>query len=263
VLKLLAVSRCWKPTSYFTRFITPGEWSIVMTESVCVCLSASISPELQVRSSPKFCCILPVAVAWSSSGGTVRRSVLPVLWMTSCLLISQGCLTSPPSKFTCSLGLGYKRCAVIPVAGQQTHGPIFQALKVTPQVAAVGAESVVYSMTGLFSKIPACLALLMCIRESIALLVTMVQLYCWIILSLCERISVKVCFSGSCNGYGIGLVTQRSRVRLPPILPSGNNLRQVVKGQWCSVTRKVTVGLVSHWPCVTDLSGLSVYGHKA
>jgi len=139
VLKLLAVSRCWKPTSYFTRFITPGEWSIVMTESVCVCLSTSISPELQVRSSPKFCCILPVTVAWSSSGGTVRRSVLPVLWMTSCLLICQGCLTSPPSKFTCSLGLGYKRCAVIPVAGQQTHGPIFQALKVTPQVAAVGA----------------------------------------------------------------------------------------------------------------------------
>ena len=190
MLKLLAVSRCWKPTSYFTRFITPGEWSIVMTESVCVCLSASISPELQVRSSPKFCCILPVAVAWSSSGGTVRRSVLPVLWMTSCLLISQGCLTSPPSKFTCSLGLGYKRCAVIPVAGQQTHGPIFQALKVTPQLAAVGAESVVYSVTGLFSKIPACLALLKCIEESIALLVTMVQLYCWIILSLCERISV-------------------------------------------------------------------------
>jgi len=28
------------------------------------------------------------------------------------------------------------------------------------------------------------------------------------------------------------------------------------------VTGKVTVGLASHWPCVTDLSGLSTYGPK-
>ena len=31
-------------------------------------------------------------------------------------------------------------------------------------------------------------------------------------------------------------------------------------GQRCSSTGKVTVGLASHWPCVTDLSGLSTYG---
>jgi len=36
-----------------------------------------------------------------------------------------------------------------------------------------------------------------------------------------------------------------------------------VAGQRCSATGKVTVGLASHWPCVTDLSGLSTYGLKA
>jgi len=45
---------------------------------------------------------------------------------------------------TRSLGLGYKLCAVIPVAGQLTHGTTFRALKVTSQVAAPGAESAVY-----------------------------------------------------------------------------------------------------------------------
>jgi len=29
------------------------------------------------------------------------------------------------------------------------------------------------------------------------------------------------------------------------------------------VTGKVTVGLASHWPCVTDFSGLSTYGLTA
>jgi len=45
---------------------------------------------------------------------------------------------------TRSRGLGYKLCAVIPVAGQQTHGTTFRALKVTSQVATLGAESAVY-----------------------------------------------------------------------------------------------------------------------
>jgi len=43
-----------------------------------------------------------------------------------------------------SLGLGYKLCAVIPVAGQRTHGTTFRALKVTSQVATPGAVSAVY-----------------------------------------------------------------------------------------------------------------------
>jgi len=33
-----------------------------------------------------------------------------------------------------------------------------------------------------------------------------------------------------------------------------------VRGRWCPEAGKVTVGLASHWPCVTDLSGLSTYG---
>jgi len=65
--------------------------------SVFVCLFAIISPELHVRSSPNLLRMLPMAVARSSSGGVVICYVLPVLWMTSYLLVSQGCLTSPPS----------------------------------------------------------------------------------------------------------------------------------------------------------------------
>jgi len=56
---------------------------------------------------------------------------------------------------------------------------------------------------------------------------------------------------------------------------SGNNLRQVVhthasvvkqyklipvKERRCPMAGKVVVGLASHWPCITDLSGLSTYG---
>ena len=63
----------------------------------CVCLSAIISSELHVRSSPNFSCVLQVAVARSSYGGVLICYVLLVLWMTSYLLTSQGCSTSPPS----------------------------------------------------------------------------------------------------------------------------------------------------------------------
>ena len=41
-----------------------------------------------------------------------------------------------------ALGLAIN-CAVIPVAGQRTHGTTFRALKVTSQVATPGAESAV------------------------------------------------------------------------------------------------------------------------
>jgi len=35
-----------------------------------------------------------------------------------------------------------------------------------------------------------------------------------------------------------------------------------IAGRRCPATEEVTVGLASHWPCVTDLSGLSTYGLK-
>jgi len=65
--------------------------------SVCVCLSAVKSSEIHVRSSPTFLCMIPMAVVRSSSGGVVIRYIVPVLWMTSYLLVSQGCSTSAPS----------------------------------------------------------------------------------------------------------------------------------------------------------------------
>jgi len=67
--------------------------------------------------------------------------------MTSYLLISQANVARRrrPAEAQCprSLVLGYKLCAVIPVAGQRTRGTTFRALKVTSQVATLGAESAV------------------------------------------------------------------------------------------------------------------------
>jgi len=82
-------------------FVTPtpiGERSIVMSVSVCLCVC--LRSNLRNCTSDRhrvFLCMLPMAVARSSSGGVMISYVLPVLWMTSCLLISQGCSTSPPS----------------------------------------------------------------------------------------------------------------------------------------------------------------------
>ena len=66
-----------------------GEWSIAISLSVCLCvyLSASISLEPLDRSSRKFVCRSPVAMARSSSGTVAIRYILLVLWMTSCLAI--------------------------------------------------------------------------------------------------------------------------------------------------------------------------------
>ena len=110
---------------------------------VCVCLSAIISSELHVRSSPNLLRMLPMAVARSSSGGVVIRYVLPVLWMLSQAKVAR---RRRPAEAQCthSLGRDYNLCAVIPVAGRQTHWTTFRALKVTSQVAEPGAESAVY-----------------------------------------------------------------------------------------------------------------------
>jgi len=82
--------------SIFVALPPIGKRSIVMSVCVFVCLWSYLrnytSDLHQI-----FLCSLPVAVAQSSSGGIVIHYVLPVLWMTSYLLISQGCSTSPPS----------------------------------------------------------------------------------------------------------------------------------------------------------------------
>jgi len=56
---------------------------------VCLflCLSASVSLQLHVRSSPNCSCLSPIAVTRSSFGGVAIYYVLPVLWMTLCLHI--------------------------------------------------------------------------------------------------------------------------------------------------------------------------------
>ena len=61
----------------------------MINPSVCasVCLSASMSLEPLDRSSRNFMRRSPVAVAQSSSGGVALRYVLPVLWMTSRLVV--------------------------------------------------------------------------------------------------------------------------------------------------------------------------------
>jgi len=137
--------------------------SVSVCLCVCVCLSATISSELHVRSSPNF--MLVTAVAQSFSGGVVICYVLPFIWMTSRLLISQDCRRRRPAEAQCirSLGLGCKLCAVIPVAGQRKHGTTFRTLKVTFHVATQGAESAVYDcLVGLCTVVgvvPLCVCL--------------------------------------------------------------------------------------------------------
>jgi len=70
--------------------------------SVCLCvgLCVFVCPRSYLRTYTSdlhqfVLCMLPMAAARSSSGGVVICYVLPVLWMTSYLLISQGCSTSP------------------------------------------------------------------------------------------------------------------------------------------------------------------------
>jgi len=58
--------------------------SVSVCLSVCVSMSASISPKPHARSS-SLLSTFPTAVACFSSGGVAMRYVLPVLWMTSYL----------------------------------------------------------------------------------------------------------------------------------------------------------------------------------
>jgi len=75
-----------------------AERSTVTSVSVCLCVFVLDHIFRTTRPSfTNFLYMLPMAVARSSSGIVVISCVLPVFWMTSCLLISLGCSTSPPS----------------------------------------------------------------------------------------------------------------------------------------------------------------------
>ena len=80
--------------NYYSALV--GERSIAISLSVCVsvCLSVSISLEPLDRSSRHSVCRSPVTVARSSSGGVAIHCVLPVLWMTSRLVVMGRMATS-------------------------------------------------------------------------------------------------------------------------------------------------------------------------
>ena len=98
-------AQCYPLTSQCrsAQVITPlpiGKRSSVISVSVCLCVCLYVRDHISGTTRPiftNFLRIFPMAVARSSSGGIVMRYVLPVLWMTSRLLISQRCSTSPPS----------------------------------------------------------------------------------------------------------------------------------------------------------------------
>jgi len=72
-----------------------------MSMSVCVCVRLPVRDHVFGTTRlifTNFLCMLPVAVARSFSGGVVIRYVLPVLWITSHLLVRQGCSLSPISR---------------------------------------------------------------------------------------------------------------------------------------------------------------------
>ena len=115
---------------------------------VCVCLCVSVRDCDHIFGArptfAKFFCMFPMAVARSSSSGVVIRYILPVLWITLSAKVARR-RRPAEAQYTRSLGLGYKLCAIILVAGQRTHGTTFRALKVTSRVATPGAESAVYN----------------------------------------------------------------------------------------------------------------------
>jgi len=83
-------------------------------------------------------CMLSMDVARSSSGGAAIRYVLPVLWMTSYLRISQGSPTWPSSWWKHSphaaLGLDINGAYEYRLKGQltHTHGPTFRVPRSGP-----------------------------------------------------------------------------------------------------------------------------------
>jgi len=86
-----------------------------MTVSVCLSVSvtASISPDLHVRSSPIF-----VHMARSSSGGVAICYVLPFLWMTS-YLYTTGHVENVAASDVIA---GYRPCCVVMVESCPDNG---------------------------------------------------------------------------------------------------------------------------------------------
>jgi len=90
---------------YSHDYSPPSREAEYCDERVCVCVCFCVCVCLSVRDHlgnypsdlHNVLCMLPMAVARSYFGGVVMCYVLPVLWMTSYLLMGQGCSASPPS----------------------------------------------------------------------------------------------------------------------------------------------------------------------
>ena len=110
--------------------------------SWCLCLSVRLSASISLE-FPTHPIFTKFFVHFARSRGSV------LLWQRSDMLcISSFIHDVAPDWVQCvrSLGLGYERCTVIPVAGQRTHGPTCRVLKVTPG-GSTGERSIVMSVS--------------------------------------------------------------------------------------------------------------------
>jgi len=80
-------------------------------------------------------------VSWSLCAGVVIRYADDVIFAHKPRMLDVAAQLKRSAH--AALGLAIN-CAVIPVAGQRTHGTTFRVLEVTSKVATPGAESAVY-----------------------------------------------------------------------------------------------------------------------
>jgi len=92
----------------------PYRWAEYCDKRVCLSVYVCVSPRSYLRNYTSdlhyFCaCYLWRRLDRSSSGGVVIRYVLPVLWMTSYLVVSHVARRRRPAEAQCtrSVGLGY------------------------------------------------------------------------------------------------------------------------------------------------------------
>ena len=108
---------------------------------VCVCVCVSVRDHIFGTTCPSFTKFF-VHVTCRRSGTLCTACFMNDVIFAQAKVARRR--RSAEAQCTRSLGLGYKLCAIMPVAGQRTHGTPFKALKVTSQVAATGAESADY-----------------------------------------------------------------------------------------------------------------------
>ena len=138
------------------------ERSIVMSASVCLCVSVCLYIHDHIFGTTKFFLHLTYCrgsvLLWRHSD-TLCTSVF-----TDDVIFAHKASRRPAeAQCTRSIGIGYKLYAVIPVAGHRTHrGSTFRAPKVTFQVATLGAESAVHD-----SLVSTCERCVVCAKKSV------------------------------------------------------------------------------------------------